>query len=332
MSLSLPADFQVTIPTVNPASGTLTAIWQTQNANLVHAGPASGGAATPTWRALVLADIPPINLASTANGGVTGNLPVANLNSGTNADSLHFWRGDGTWGTPVGGAGGVSSSTGVWTQEVPSGTINGTNVTFTLLGQPTSNSVLSVYMDGYLLTQGGGKDYTVSGGTLTLAAAPAPGQALWATYSGTITPPQLVPAGTLNNSNVTFTLTTAPATNSRLVLFLDGILLTQGAGKDYTLSSVTITMADPPDAGQELYAIYTGDGNWAQEAPTGTVNGVNTSFTLSSTPTSAACVALFLNGRIQKQAGTSEYSISGATITMVTAPAPGQTLWASYTS
>lgn len=41
------------------SSGTLTLGFQTQAANLVFAGPASGGAATPTFRALVLADIPP---------------------------------------------------------------------------------------------------------------------------------------------------------------------------------------------------------------------------------------------------------------------------------
>jgi len=59
VGLSLPSIFSVTGSPVT-TSGTLAATLATQAANLVFAGPSSGAAATPTFRALATADLPSI--------------------------------------------------------------------------------------------------------------------------------------------------------------------------------------------------------------------------------------------------------------------------------
>jgi hypothetical protein len=66
-------------------------------------------------------------------------------------------------------------------RETPTGTINGSNTTFTLANTPTANSE-QVYLNGLLLEPGAGNDYTISGATITMLAVPQTGDRLKASY------------------------------------------------------------------------------------------------------------------------------------------------------
>lgn len=63
--------------------------------------------------------------------------------------------------------------------------------------------------------------------------------------------------------------------------------------------------------------------NLNQGAPSGSINGSNVTFTLSPTPAASANVNCFENGLQQQQGAGNDYTISGATITYLTAPPTG---------
>jgi len=75
VALSVPAEFSVAGSPVT-TTGTLAVSKANQNANLVYAGPSSGGAAAPTFRALVAADVPtqPYDVGGSYNGAPTASL------------------------------------------------------------------------------------------------------------------------------------------------------------------------------------------------------------------------------------------------------------------
>ncbi len=145
--------------------------------------------------------------------------------------------------------------------ETPAGPINSTNLAFSLANTPAPAGSLSLFRNGLSLTQG--LDYTLAGSAITFKSnvPPQTGDILTAYYrmAGTGSPTNFtdaeMPGGTINATNVTFTLASAPNPAGSLRLFRNGVLV---AGTEYSLSgsSVTFTSARTPQAGDMLTAYY----------------------------------------------------------------------------
>jgi hypothetical protein len=145
-----------------------------------------------------------------------------------------------------------------------------------------------------------------------------------------------IPSGTIDNSNMVFTLVSAPDPPSSLTLFRNGLLLQQGA--EYSLSGATVTFASPraPSIGDVMLASYrvtvdiSGVAFVDAENPLGAVNGANTAFLLTKTPDPVSSLALYRNGlRLRMNL---DYTVSGNSFSFLPglAPQSGDILQCSY--
>jgi hypothetical protein len=69
-------------------------------------------------------------------------------------------------------------------------------------------------------------------------------------------------------------------------------------------------------------------GVMTQEVPSGLINGVNTTYTITTAPLGAGYFTLYLNGIYQRVGD--DYTRVGTTITMIVAPATNSSLDAVY--
>ena len=113
------------------------------------------------------------------------------------------------------------------------------------------------------------------------------------------------------------------------------------AGTGITISGMTISITAGGVGPTQLASQASGTGltggagsnlqiqRSTRETPSGTINGSNTSFSLANTPMSGT-EDLYLNGVLQDAGASNDYTISGGTITMNTAPVSGDKLRCSY--
>lgn len=79
------------------------------------------------------------------------------------------------------GSGAAMDSDNFVIRDNPTGTINGTNTSFTLGNTPVTGKE-EVYLNGLLQEPGGGNDYTISGAVITFVSPPVSGDRIRASY------------------------------------------------------------------------------------------------------------------------------------------------------
>ena len=155
---------------------------------------------------------------------------------------------------------------------------------------------------------------------------------------------------TADSSTTSFTLNQSVAGESEIELFINNVRQEPGTGKAYTAAGTTLTMSEAPETGDDMYCIFQGKAQGHHFVPNASIQGshIHTTFDLTgktvtlpagtlSHSTSKAVgdastttftiasgrtvddVLVFVNGICLVP--TDDYTISGTTLTFVTAPA-----------
>ena len=135
-----------------------------------------------------------------------------------------------------------------------------------------------------------------------------------------------------NGSATTFTLSEVPANSTQIMVFVDGIL--QKSSTNYSVNTTTgvLTFTSAPDNSSEIEVKHLGIRTTARRAVSMfldnfTGNGSTTAFTLSNSA-SVNDVFVFYNGVCMKP--TTDYGISGATLTFTFTPVNNSNIMARY--
>ena len=194
------------------------------------------------------------------------------------------------------------------------------------LHQVTGSAVFATGLTGSLTQIPGGLPYLVAGSNVSISTGSNGQITISATPSGGGSDTALsavswmeTPSGVIDGVNLVFTLSHSPTPINSLMLYINGVLQSQGLEKDYTLSDNIIVMTSTPVAGSRIVATYSyqrspdaGSRTSWMEVPGGVIDGFNNVYTLLNAPYPASALMLYYNGVLQRQGVGADYEISGS--------------------
>ena len=270
--------------------------------------------------------------SSSITSNVNVNLTGSNISLGaignikiTGGTAGYFITTDGagnlSWGAAAGGGGVSASGSNTQIQFNDGGVLGAVaNLTF----NKSTNTLTvdkAIHINGANLGSNVSNVYIGGGGVSQILATDGSGNLTWvAQPTATITVDNFTGDGT----TTAFTLSTTPASINQTVVNYNGIFQLRTSA--YTLTGPTITFSEAPANGSKIEVTTTmgatsGAGAFVTRTYTGT--GAQTTFTVTY-GTTVSSVLVTENGLLQTP--TTDYTISGSTLTFVTAPGNGVTI------
>ena len=155
---------------------------------------------------------------------------------------------------------------------------------------------------------------------------------------------------TPDSSTTAFTLNHSVSNENEIELFINNVRQEPGTGKAYTAAGTTLTMSEAPTTGDDMYCVYQGKAQGHHFIPPTSVQGSHIHTTFDLTGKTVTLPAGTLSHSVSKAVGdasttaftiasgrtvndllvfvngiclvpTDDYTVSGTTLTFVTAPA-----------
>lgn len=271
--------------------------------------------------------------------GAVGNIPAnARLLTGSGVTITDGGPGGNLTLTVVGGGGGSGTPGGNDTEvQFNDGGVFGGDTNFTF--NKTTNTLSVNNVSGSLTRLVDGTSYLVAGSNVTIVTGSNGSVTISAPTVG-LTPQMSwmeIPTGDADGVNMVFTLAYTPNPLNSLMFYVNGVLQLQGLTYDYDLTANNVIMNYSPASGSNVIATYSyvtippaGTYTSWMEIPSGVADGINNVFTLSNTPTPTSAVMFYINGVLQRQGASADYTISTNTITMNYTPNSGSNVVTTY--